>query len=199
MEPDPSDVEYAEWQQLKGQVRSTHLTGTVLDLAAGTGSWTELFIDSAESVTLVGASASALEIPRTRFKGRDVEFVTADLFKWNPDRLYDAVFSSFWLCHVPPKLVSNFVDQVESACRPGGTSVLVDEHTFDDPGLAIAAARSDDAWVSHRTVQSGQGYRMVKVSHNPADIVDLFMKRGWDASLEYHGDHFYMIRATRSG
>jgi len=197
MEPDQSDSVYAEWQQLRNQVRSARLTGAVLDLAAGTGSWTELFIDSAETVTLVDASAGALEIARTRFQGRDVEFVTTDLFKWNPDRLYDTVFSSFWLCHIPPMLVSNFVSQIERACRSGGTNVLVDEHTFDDPGLAVAAARNDDAWVSHRTVQDGRDYRLVKVGHNPADVLDLFMKRGWDASLEHHGDHFYMIKATR--
>ena len=197
MEPDQSDSVYAEWQQLRNQVRSARLTGAVLDLAAGTGSWTELFIDYAETVTLVDASAGALEIARTRFQGRDVEFVTTDLFKWNPDRLYDTVFSSFWLCHIPPMLVSNFVSQIESACRSGGTNVLVDEHTFDDPGLAVAAARNDDAWVSHRTVQDGRDYRLVKVGHNPADVLDLFMKRGWDASLEHHGDHFYMIKATR--
>ena len=197
MEPDQSDSVYAEWQQLRSQVRSAWLTGAVLDLAAGTGSWTELFIDSAETVTLVDASASALEIARTRFRGRDVEFVTADLFNWNPDRLYDTVFSSFWLCHIPPKLVSNFVAQVESACRPGGKVVLVDEHTFDDPGLAVATARNDDPWVSHRTVQDGRDFRLVKVGHNPADVLDLFTKPGWDASLEHHGEHFYMIRATR--
>ncbi len=198
MEPDRSDADFAEWEQLRNQVRSAHLTGGVLDLAAGTGSWTELFIDTADTVTLVDASEGALDIARSRLEGRGAEFVVADLFTWTPSRLYDAVFSSFWLCHIPPDLIENFVAQVDSACRPGGTTVLVDEHTFDDPGLALATAAHDEAWVSHRTVQTGHDYRVVKVSHDPTQVGELFERSGWDVSINHQGDRFYMIKATRS-
>jgi len=197
MGPDPSDLGFDEWQKLRAKVGDTPFAGDVVDLAAGTGRWTELFKDKADTVTLVDAASETLELARKRLGDQNLTFVVADLFDWKPDRQYDIVFSSFWLCHVPPDLVPGFVDLVTSASRAGGSAVLVDEHTFDDPGLAAAAAQQEDPWVSHRTVQDGRRYRLVKVSHDPTHIAGLFQQRQWQTTINHHGDHFYMLTATR--
>ena len=196
MEPDPADPDFDEWNELQDKVRSAALTGDVVDLAAGTGLWTELFIDSADTVTLIDAAAETLELARRRLGDENVSYVVADLFDWKPTRRYDALFSSFWLCHIPPDLVSGFIDRMAGACRPGGSVVLVDEHTFEDPGLAAAAARQEDPWVSHRNVEDGRRYRLVKASHDPNDIGAHFQQRGWQFTINHRGNHFYMLSAT---
>ncbi|MFQ5967859.1 MAG: class I SAM-dependent methyltransferase [Acidimicrobiia bacterium] len=194
MVPDLSDPDAAEWQQLRAKVGGKTLTGDVVDLAAGTGLWTELLRDTANSVTLVDASGEALELARQRLGGENVSYVVADLFEWKSDRRHDVVFSSFWLSHVPPDLIPGFVDQVDSLCRPGGSVVLVDEHQFDDPGLSVGAD-DEDPWVSHRTVSDGRRYRLVKVSHDPASVAAIFQDRGWRTSMDHRGDRFYMLTA----
>ena len=195
MEPDPSGPDFDEWQEVRAKIGGTSFAGDVVDLAAGTGRLTELFKDRADSVTLVDAAADILELARKRLGDRNVSYVVADLFDWNPKRQYDLVFSSFWLCHVPPDLVPGFVDLVTIACRSGGSVVLVDEHTFDDPGLDVAAAVQEDPWVSHRTVQDGRKYRLVKVSHDPTHIAGLFQQKRWQTTINHRGDRFYMLTA----
>lgn len=199
MEPDATDPEFTEWRAIRDLVRNLGLSGDVVDLAAGTGKWTELFYRDASSVTLVDASPQALEIAARRLAADHVSYVAADLFTWQPERQYDVVFSSFWLCHVPPALVTGFIEMVAGACRAGGRLVLVDEHNFDDPGLEVAAAAEEDAWVSHRGVRDGRRFRLVKVRHNPEEIERQLTAGGWRTSLDHHGEYFYVLSATRSG
>jgi hypothetical protein len=43
----------------------------------------------------------------------------------------------------------------------------------------------------------GRKYRMVKVSHDPTHIAVLFQRQRWQTTINHHGDHFYMLTATR--
>ena len=78
----------------------------VLELACGTGIWTQELVKVATQVTAVDASAEVIEINREKVKNLtpgQVEYVQADLFAWETEREYDLVFFSFWLSHVPPE------------------------------------------------------------------------------------------------
>ena len=73
----------------------------------------------ARSVTAVDAAPEMIAIARDRVCGLPVEFVTADLFGWQPSRRYDTVFFGFWLSHVPPARFAPFWSTVRAALRPG--------------------------------------------------------------------------------
>ncbi|MGI8492143.1 MAG: class I SAM-dependent methyltransferase [Acidimicrobiales bacterium] len=76
-------------------------TGDVLELAGGTGWWTQRLAGSADHLTVVDSSPEVLEINRQRVAREGVTYVVADLFEWRPKRAFDVVFFSFWLSHVP--------------------------------------------------------------------------------------------------
>ncbi|MGN9788245.1 class I SAM-dependent methyltransferase [Nonomuraea sp. ZG12] len=85
-------------------------TGSLLELACGPGRWTAQLLQHATDVTAVDASPEMLAIASTRV-GEDerVRFVSADLFRWQPDRCYDVVFFGTG-CHTFPP----------NASRPSG-------------------------------------------------------------------------------
>src|SRR5919108_840112 len=74
-------------------------TGRVLELACGTGWWTERLARHAHELVAIDASPEAIEIARRR--APSVRYVVADLFEWEPSERYDVVFFSFWISHVP--------------------------------------------------------------------------------------------------
>jgi demethylmenaquinone methyltransferase/2-methoxy-6-polyprenyl-1,4-benzoquinol methylase len=99
---DAGDASVAEGQ-IVAAIKNLALSGDVLELACGPGTWTELLLQTASTVTAVDASPEMLALAATSVgpaAGR-VRFVHADLFRWRPDRQYDAVFFGFWLSHVP--------------------------------------------------------------------------------------------------
>lgn len=69
--------------------------GDVLELAGGTGWWTERLGKSAGRLTVVDSSRETLELNRQRVGRNDVEYIEADPFSWTPPRASDVVFFSF--------------------------------------------------------------------------------------------------------
>lgn len=147
--------------------------GHVLELAAGTGWWTEHLASRAGRITAVDQSPEALAINRERVAGAPgpVEHVEADLFDWRPPERYDVVFFSFWLTHVPPSRFDTFWDLVAGALAPGGTAVVVDNAEPLEPPEAPG--------VSVRQLNDGREYRIVKLYWTVEELRARLEPRGW--------------------
>jgi Methyltransferase domain len=98
---DRGEEEIREWHRQVASVdaalRSFDVKGDVLELAGGTGWWTERLAATADRLTVVDAAPEVLALNRQRVGREDVSYVIADLFDWRPERSYDVVFFSFWL------------------------------------------------------------------------------------------------------
>jgi SAM-dependent methyltransferase len=159
--------------------------GDVLELAGGTGWWTQRLAGTAERLTVVDASAEALALNRERVDRADVEYENADLFSWRPRRRYDVVFFSFWLSHVPRPRFGAFWALVRSCLGPDGRVFLIDNRPDPVPG-----ARLKDPYVVEyvedlqiRRLSDGSEYRVVKVMYEPDELQLLIESEGWRAQL----------------
>jgi demethylmenaquinone methyltransferase/2-methoxy-6-polyprenyl-1,4-benzoquinol methylase len=115
---DPADATAAR-QELLAAIAAFNPRGDVLELACGPGTWTAEILRYADSITAVDASPEMLALAAAAVgkHGAEVRFVNADLFSWEPDRLYDAVFFGFWLSHVPVERFASFWAMVAAAGR----------------------------------------------------------------------------------
>src|SRR5437868_3122317 len=59
--------------------------GEVLEMACGTGYWTQRLLRHAKSVTALDAAPEMLAISRARVRDQRARFVQADLFSWQPE------------------------------------------------------------------------------------------------------------------
>ncbi len=160
--------------------------GDVLELAGGTGWWTQRLAASAERLTVVDASAETLAINRDRIKRRDVDYVVADLFSWRPEHRYDVVFFSFWLSHVPRARFGAFWALVRTCLAPGGRVFFIDNR--DDP---LSGPESHDPLVVEyrpdlhlRRLDDGSVYRVVKVMYEPDELRRLIDAEGWRVEVD---------------
>jgi ubiquinone/menaquinone biosynthesis C-methylase UbiE len=184
----------AEWhrqlEQVEEALRAFSVRGNVLELAGGTGWWSERLARSADHLTVVDSSPEVVEINRTRTAGADVDYVVADLFAWAPKSTYDVVFFSFWLSHVPRQRCAAFWSMVRSCLSPGGRVFLIDNHSdphvsekdFKDPHVLRYEL---DRHV--RRLDDGREYGVVKVMYEPDELAAQLTDLGWAAD----------IRATR--
>jgi hypothetical protein len=85
---DRGDELAAQWDRQVSQIELAlgvfGARGDVLELAGGTGWWTERLARSADRLTVVDSSSETLELNRQRVDRNDVEYVEADLFSWTP-------------------------------------------------------------------------------------------------------------------
>lgn len=87
---DPGPELAAEWNRQIDQVEAAldefAVSGGVVDLAGGTGWWTERLARRADRLMIVDSSPETLGLNRRRVGRAGVEYVVADLFDWTPPR-----------------------------------------------------------------------------------------------------------------
>ena len=106
-------------------LNSQKLTGDVLEIASGTGIWTEALTRHATSITALDSSQEMIERCKTRLGGNPkVRYIHADFYAWTPDRQYDAVTFSFWISHVPSWKLDEFAAKVSHCLRPQRKNIL---------------------------------------------------------------------------
>jgi demethylmenaquinone methyltransferase/2-methoxy-6-polyprenyl-1,4-benzoquinol methylase len=194
----------ARWRDEVAQVSQAlddlHLAGDVLELACGTGWWTERLARGAATLTCVDASPEALAINRARLAGAGLalpRYVEADLFAWAPERAYDVVFFSFWLSHVPPERFDRFWGTVAEALKPGGRAVLIDSLP-DETSTAHDHRMPDEAGLQERRLNDGRTFRIVKLFREPGELASRLAGLGWRAEVSRTPTYFVYGSATRT-
>jgi demethylmenaquinone methyltransferase/2-methoxy-6-polyprenyl-1,4-benzoquinol methylase len=185
---DRGDEMAAEWQRqvqaVEDAVDRFDARGDVLELAGGTGWWTERLARTATKLTVVDASAETLALNRERVARSDVDYVVADLFAWEPERRYDVVFFSFWLSHVPRARFSAFWALVRRCLVDGGRAFLIDNR--HDPrrneGDPYVVRYSPD--LHRRELDDGREFHVVKVMYEPTELQDRVEQEGFRARID---------------
>jgi SAM-dependent methyltransferase len=190
----------AEWERQVAAVEDALSAfgprGDVLELAGGTGWWTERLARTADALTVVDASAETIALNRRRVGRRDVDYVQADIFRWRPERLHDVVFFSFWLSHVPRNRFGEFWTLVRSCLAPGGRAFLIDNRRAPDDAKGrdphVASYEPD---LHRRRLKDGSEWRVVKVMYAPAELEALIEAEGWVADLD--GTDYFVFGSAR--
>jgi demethylmenaquinone methyltransferase/2-methoxy-6-polyprenyl-1,4-benzoquinol methylase len=161
--------------------------GDVLELACGPATWTQTLLRHADRVTAVDGAPEVLELAASKVNDSRVRFVQADIFEWQPDRRYDAVFFGFWLSHVPTERFANFWHLVGECLKPNGRVAFVDD-AYRTPDELIDGEQSE---VIRRTLNNGTTFKAVKVPHTPARLEQRLRGIGWDVSVQYLVEPFF--------
>ena len=182
------------WAEDIGELRSwlsgVAPRGHVLEIAAGTGNWTSELVRYAERVTALDASNEALAICATKIGKAAVEFEVADVFRWAPPGRYDAIFSSFWISHIPLSRWSDFWSLLARSISPGGQVLFI-----DNAHPAYAAAHGPPTWRQAagyrsaqeaasgtrrlRQLQDGSTYTVEKHYWTPSQLAESLADLGW--------------------
>jgi demethylmenaquinone methyltransferase/2-methoxy-6-polyprenyl-1,4-benzoquinol methylase len=173
-----------------------------LELACGTGLWTERLAAHADAVTAVDAAQEMLEINRARVDRSSiaqatVEYVETDIFQWQPPHRYDLVFFSFWLSHVPATRFDQFWELVDKALASDGTVFFVDSaYTPNSTALDHKlGTRSDDT--EPRRLNDGREFNIVKIFYEPEALQERMETLGWRGTVQNSGEFFIYAELHR--
>jgi demethylmenaquinone methyltransferase/2-methoxy-6-polyprenyl-1,4-benzoquinol methylase len=193
-EPDASW--YAEGKMLLEALEKSRLTGAVLEIAPGTGIWTEVLVKTAASITAVDSSQEMIARSRARLQGNPrVKFVNADFYKWSPDRTYDAVTFSFWISHVPRSKIDESFSKIADCLRSGGRLFFADQQVgalrneaIDSPGGEIVTRKLDD----------GREFHIFKHFYTPEEITTCLVRNGIRSRISFTPIHFFYAEGSKS-
>jgi ubiquinone/menaquinone biosynthesis C-methylase UbiE len=166
-----------------------------LELAPGTGIWTQELVKIADAVSAIDASEEMLAINKHKLHSAKVSYQQADLFQWEPEQQYDLVFFSFWLSHVPPEHLDSFLAKVRKALRDGGTAFMIDSRR-DESALATDHVLPKEGIAHTRKLNDGREFQIVKIYYEPGPLQEAFERNGFRADVKETETFFIYASAT---
>jgi demethylmenaquinone methyltransferase/2-methoxy-6-polyprenyl-1,4-benzoquinol methylase len=148
---------------LKGRIADWFAGRAVLEVACGTGYWTQFIAPVAARMTATDAVAEPLAFARLRPGSGHVSFVQADAFAL-PATLgsFDAAFAGLWLSHVLLARRREFLTGLHARLVPGAQVVLIDNTEAQCRDLPIVERDAGGNSYQMRVLPDGSTHRVLK-------------------------------------
>ncbi|MFB2880948.1 class I SAM-dependent methyltransferase [Floridanema aerugineum] len=180
---------FSEVFEVEAALRASKPSGDVLDLACGTGLWTQHLVPLANRVTAVDSSPEAIALNKQRVNSNSVEYIVADIFNWTPNQQFDYIFFGFWLSHVPKEKFVPFWQMIKGALKPDGRIFFVDS-LFTQDSTAKDHATLNKQGYAQRKLNDGQTYRIVKIFYEPNELEESLQNLGWHGCVHATENYF---------
>ena len=190
-----------QWQReveiLRCQLHNAARYEHILELAPGTGIWTQELAQLGERVTALDASPEMIAINRAKLGAEHVEYALCDLFQWQPQQQVDMVFFGFWLSHVPAEKLTGFLQAVRAALKPGGRLFIVDS-LQPDQSNPRTGTHSLGADRQQRELKDGRQYEIVKLYYQPQALSAILREQGFAIEVQATDNFFLYADGTRA-
>ncbi len=187
---------FADAAEVQDALERFDPAGDVLELACGTGLWTQRLAGHAASVTAIDGSPEMLELCRARVNDPRVSYIQADLFAWEPDRTYDVCFFGFWLSHVPEERFETFWEKVRRTVGSEGRVFFIDSLRAEKASAIDHTLPDQDEETMLRRLADGREYRIVKRFMNPSRLRQRLVELGWNTEVQTTSEFFVYGQAT---
>ena len=179
--------QFKEVEEVQKALQRFDPRGIVLELACGTGWWTQQLVKYATSITAIDASPEVIAINKLKVQSKKVKYIKLDLFKWKLTTRFDVVFFSFWLSHVPEELFHKFWSMVRSALKPKGRVFFIDNLKSEGHGGNVYDLKNQ---TGVRTLKDGRSYKIVKIFYEPKKLKARLHKSGWNIEVDNTKNYF---------
>ena len=135
----------------------------VLEVACGTGYWTQFLAPVAASVLAVDTSPETIAIAKSRVPADKVRFVDGDAYALpQQTEKFDAAFAGFWFSHVPRERRVEFIGMLNASLEPGARVVFLDNRFVEGSSTPIAEQDAGGNTYQSRTLCDGSKHRVLK-------------------------------------
>src|SRR4051794_31270750 len=132
-------------RKLREMVVATFAGKKVLDVACGTGYWTEIISHSADSIVGIDFNEEVLAVARAKPmpQGR-VRLLRGDAYALPElSESFDAAMVGFWWSHVPKAKLRGFLGGLHRKLEPGATVMVFDNAFVQGSSTPLSKKDSD--------------------------------------------------------
>ncbi len=173
------------------------IAGEIVELAAGTGWWSPLLASKGE-LSLYDGAPGPLDRARERLVAHRLRAHLHVRDAWaEPDRVVDAVFTGFWLSHVPRERLDAFLGIVRRWLKPGGIFAFIDSRLDPQSSAVDHPTPADDSSV--RRLDDGRVFTVVKVYYEPAELEAALGRAGFAEATVTTTGRFFLTGSGRAG
>ena len=136
---------------------------SLLEIACGTGYWTQFIAPVATRVLAIDAAPETLEIARRRVAGGKVEFLTGDAYALPASAQgFEAAFAGFWFSHIPKSRIGEFLSGLHHALAPGARVVFLDNRYVEGNSTPLCESDAEGNTYQLRSLDDGSTHKVLK-------------------------------------
>ncbi|HJY77912.1 MAG TPA: methyltransferase domain-containing protein [Burkholderiales bacterium] len=135
----------------------------VLEIACGTGYWTQIVAEVAAEVVATDLAEEPMQIAQSKQYNRRPEFEICDAYSL-PESLgrFDAALAVFWWSHVPRQRISEFLASLHARLARGARVVLMDNTFVEGSSTPISEIDAHGNTYQLRRLGDGSQVRVLK-------------------------------------
>jgi demethylmenaquinone methyltransferase/2-methoxy-6-polyprenyl-1,4-benzoquinol methylase len=159
---------------------------TVLEVACGTGYWTQFIARKARMVHACDINESVLEIAADKPIPRDrVHFFKADAVSLDGVPAgCDAAFAGFWWSHVKKSGIEQFVANLAQRLQPGARVLILDNQFAEGSSTPISRRDPEGNSYQMRHLASGEQFEVLKNFPSSSELAEAVRPIAREAHLE---------------
>jgi demethylmenaquinone methyltransferase/2-methoxy-6-polyprenyl-1,4-benzoquinol methylase len=148
----------------------------VLEIACGTGYWTQHIAQTAGSITATDYNKEVIDIARQKnYRNCKVSFEQADAYSLsNISITFSSGFLGFWLSHIPKNKLDGFIKVFHTKLQPGAMVVVIDNKYVE--GNSTPTLRNDEEGNTYqlRTLDDGSQHEVLKNFQKEDQLKNIF-------------------------
>ncbi len=166
----------------------------VLEIAAGTGYWTQFVSQQAKSILATDATAEALAHVKDRDTRCAVETRIADAYSMdNIKGFFNGAFAGLWFSHIPVERRTEWLIALHSHLSTGATVLLLDNSRAQCERLPLSHTDDHGNTYQERETDSGERYQVLKNFPKESEFVELTTHSGRDHRFR-ELEHFWFFQ-----
>ena len=169
----------ADLRQIESWLPTVFAGRSVLELACGTGYWTQFYAPAAEHVLAIDTAPQTLRIARTRVPAEKVQLVEGDAYRLPPlATRCNAGFACFWWSHIPRSRIDAFLRGFHAALAPGAKVVFLDNRFVAGSSTEISERDEEGNTYQVRRLADGSTHRVLKNFPGREEVVGAVARHG---------------------
>lgn len=135
----------------------------VLEIACGTGYWTERISKTARSVLATDINEAVIEIAKSKkyFQAK-VEFTIEDIFNFKNVGKHENLFAGFIWSHIKLQDLPAFIDIIIGLVKSGGTIVFMDNNYIEGSNLPVTETDEFGNTFQERKLENRTTHKILK-------------------------------------
>jgi len=175
----------ADLRRLQTWVAATFHNCDVLEIAAGTGYWTQFVAQNAGAVLATDYNLAPLHIAaRHNYPRKNVRFGVADAFALDTiSGTFNASFAGFWWSHIPREDLDRFLAGLCARLLPGSLVAVIDNRYVVGSSQPIQHIDSAGNTYQLRRLSDGTEHQILKNFPTTDQLQDAADRHGTNCQL----------------
>jgi SAM-dependent methyltransferase len=190
----------ADLRRLADLLSSAFAGQDVLEVACGTGYWTQFIAKSARSIVATDINPEVLDLARQKnYASCQVTFLESDAYSLtNVEALCTAGFHGFWWSHIPVQKIGTFLDCFHSALPKDALVVMIDNSYVEGSSTPISRKDNHGNTFQIRQLQEGSKHEVLKNFPSPSELRTTLQPHANEVRVTQL-DYYWMVRYRKKG